>query len=137
MLVGGMDGLQSPASPLPHTAEELAASPASMLVYLERFGGYKGQKTLGMTMWLLGHCIDAASRGDIKLCLEHLALTIAALEQVGVDQGDWSLGFLQIMVVGTSPVGFSREAATSQDVFQVIRGPDPIELVCNKLCSTQ
>ena len=87
-----------PASPVPQTPEELAASPVSLLVYLERFGGYKGQKTLGMTMWMLGHCMDAAARGDTRLCLEHLALTIASLEQVGVDQGDWSLGFLQSLV---------------------------------------
>lgn len=87
-----------PAAPVPQTAEEIAASPASVLVYLERFGGYKGQKTLGMTMWLLGHCMDAAARGDMRLCLEHLALTMASLEQVGVDQGDWSLGFLQSLV---------------------------------------
>lgn len=87
-----------PAAPVPQTVEEIAASPASVLVYLERFGGYKGQKTLGMTMWLLGHCMDAAARGDTRLCLEHLALTMASLEQVGVDQGDWSLGFLQSLV---------------------------------------
>jgi len=84
-----------PAAPVPQTAEELAASPASMLTYLERFGGYKGQRTLGMTMWLLAHCMDAAARGDMRLCL---SLTVAALEQVGVDQGDWSLGFLQSLV---------------------------------------
>lgn len=87
-----------PATPVPQTAEELAASPASMLTYLERFGGYKGQRTLGMTMWLLAHCMDAAARGDMRLCLEHLSLTVAALEQVGVDQGDWSLAFLQSLV---------------------------------------
>lgn len=87
-----------PSAPVPQTAEELIVAPASMLVYLERFGGYKGQKTLGMTMWLLAHCMDAAARGDMKLCLEHLSLTIAALEQVGVDQGDWSLAFLQSLV---------------------------------------
>ena len=87
-----------PASPVPQTIEELQASPVSMLVYLERFGGYKGQRTLGMTMWMLGHAVDAAARGDMQLCLEHLALTAASLEQVGVDQGDWSLGFLQSLV---------------------------------------
>ena len=87
-----------PAAPVPQNVDELEASPASLLVYLERFGGYKGQKTLGMTMWLLGHCMDSAARGDMRLCLEHLALTVASLEQVGVDQGDRSLGFLQSLV---------------------------------------
>jgi len=42
--------------------------------------------------------MDAAARGDVRLCLEHLSLTIAALEQVGVDQGDWSLAFLPSLV---------------------------------------
>ena len=87
-----------PSAPVPQTAADMVASPASMLTYLERFGGYKGQKTLGMTMWLLGHSMDAASKGDMRLCMEHLALTVASLEQVGVDQGDWSLGFLQSLV---------------------------------------
>lgn len=87
-----------PSLPVPQSETELQAAQLSMLVYMERFGGYRNQRSLGMTMWLLSHCVDAAARGDFHSCREHLALTIAAIEQVSVDQGDWSLGFLQSLV---------------------------------------
>lgn len=87
-----------PSAPIPQTENELQAAQLSMLVYLERFGGYKDQRSLGMTMWLLAHCVDSAARGDLHACREHLAFTTAAIEQVAVDQGDWSLGFLQSLV---------------------------------------
>lgn len=40
-----------PASPLPQTAEELAASPTSVLVYLERFGDTRA-RTSWDTAWM-------------------------------------------------------------------------------------
>ena len=111
-----------PSSPVPQSAEEMMASPASLLTYLERFGGYRGQKTLGMTMWLLGHSIDAASRGDTRMCMEHLALTVASLEQVGVDQGDWSLGFLQSMV-SEPPLTLFQERQQQMQMYSRSFGP--------------
>ena len=51
-----------PSAPVPQTENELQAAQLSMLVYLERLGGYKGQRSLGMTMWLLAHCVDSAAR---------------------------------------------------------------------------
>ena len=111
-----------PSSPVPQTAEEMMASPTSLLTYLERFGGYKGQRTLGMTMWLLGHSMDAASRGDTRMCLEHLALTVASLEQVGVDQGDWSLGFLQSLVA-EPPLTLFQERQHQMQMYSRSFGP--------------
>ena len=84
----------SPSSPAPSTEEELYASDASVLTYLERFGGYQRNKELGYVMWLLGHIMDAFSRGDVHLAREHTALTLCAVEQAALDKGEWSLGFL-------------------------------------------
>ena len=84
----------SPSSPAPSTEEELYASDASVLTYLERFGGYQRNKELGYVMWLLGHIMDAFSRGDAHLAREHTALALCAVEQAALDKGDWALGFL-------------------------------------------
>ena len=84
----------NPSSPAPSTEEELCASDASVLTYLERFGGYQKNKELGYVMWLLGHITDAFARGDIHLAREHTALAVCAVEQAALDRGEWSLGFL-------------------------------------------
>ena len=84
----------NPASPAPSTEEELSACDASVLLYLERFGGYQRSKELGLVMWLLGHIADAFARGDPRLAREHTALALCAVEQAALDKGDWSLGFM-------------------------------------------
>lgn len=84
----------NPASPAPSTEEELSACDASVLLYLERFGGYQQSKELGLVMWLLGHIADAFARGDPRLAREHTALALCAVEQAALDKGDWSLGFM-------------------------------------------
>ena len=84
----------NPSSPAPSTEEELLASDASVLMYLERFGGYQKNKELGYVMWLLGHIADAFARGNIHLAREHTALAVCAVEQAALDRGDWALGFL-------------------------------------------
>ena len=84
----------NPSSPAPSTEEELLASDASVLMYLERFGGYQKNKELGYVMWLIGHIADAFARGNIHLAREHTALAVCAVEQAALDRGDWALGFL-------------------------------------------
>ena len=84
----------NPSSPAPSTEEELLASDASILLYLERFGGYQKNKELGYVMWLIGHIADAFARGNIHLAREHTALAVCAVEQAALDRGDWALGFL-------------------------------------------
>ena len=84
----------NPSCPAPSTEEELHVSDASILTYLERFGGYQRNKELGLVMWLLGHIADAFARGNIHLAREHTALALCAVEQAALDRGEWSLGFL-------------------------------------------
>ena len=84
----------NPSIPVPKSEEELRMNPPSLLAYLERHGGYRNQRSLGIVLWMLGYALDAGGRGDNHAMKEHLALAVAAVEQCAVDNGDWGLGFL-------------------------------------------
>ena len=81
-----------PGKPVPASLAELQS--LSMLTYLERQGGFRGQREAGLMMWLLGHIVDSINAEDWAGVRELTALTVVALEQSVVDQGDWSLAFL-------------------------------------------
>jgi hypothetical protein len=66
----------------------------SVLHYLERQGGHKNNRELGLVAWVLGHAIDAAAAGDFRHTKEVLALLMCAVEQATIDRGDWSLAFM-------------------------------------------
>ena len=82
-----------PSRPLPKTEEDLRASGVTMCAYLEKFGGYRSKPDMGMLMWLLAHCVDAAQAGDFRLVKEHLALTVACVEQAVLD-GHWGIAYV-------------------------------------------
>ena len=86
-----------PSRAIPKTEEEFQNANLSFLQYLERFGGYRNQRETGLTLWLLGYVLDAFIQGDVAKAQEHLALTIACLEQTGID-GDWTIGYLLALV---------------------------------------
>ena len=81
-----------PAKVVPQKEEDLFGTQMSMCNYLERFGNFKNAREVGMTMWVLGHAIDAAAQGDHRTCQEFLALLALALEQVSTD-GDWRIAY--------------------------------------------
>ena len=81
-----------PAKPVPQTEENLKS--LSVLQYLERQGGYKNNRELGLVAWVLGHAIDAASAGDFHMTKELLALLMVSVEQAVTDRGDWTLAFM-------------------------------------------
>ena len=82
-----------PSKPLPKSEAELVAAGISMTSYLERYGGYRGKQEQGMLMWLLAHCMDSAAAGDYHRLKEHLAITVACLEQASQD-GNWSVAYV-------------------------------------------
>ena len=84
----------SPSLPVPRTEQEMNVSDISLLSYLEKYGGFKHQRTLGIVLWLLGHAVDNAAKGDLHRTREHLALTVCAIDQAASDQGDWGLAYL-------------------------------------------
>eukprot|EP00435_Cladocopium_sp_Y103_P058885 s1903_g20.t2 len=62
-----------PSKLLPKTEEEMQQAQVSILSYLERYGGYKGQREAGLSMWIFGHAMDAAAAGDFSATKEFLA----------------------------------------------------------------
>ena len=83
-----------PSRAVPTTEAEVAASGASLLGYLERFGGYRQQRENGLVMWILGHAFDALLSGNVQKAKEHIALLVCSLEQASMDSGSWDIAFL-------------------------------------------
>lgn len=83
----------NPSIPVPKTLEEMKREPPSLLSYLEK-QGFKGQRSLGLVLWMLGYALDAAGRDDFHMTKEHLTLAAVAIEQCCIDGGDWGLAFL-------------------------------------------
>ena len=81
-----------PARPVPQTEEEL--SQLSVLTYMERQGGYKGNREMALVAWVLGHALDAAASNDFRRTKEIMSLLMVAIEQSVVDRGEWSLAFM-------------------------------------------
>ena len=100
-----------PARPVPKTEAELAGSGVTMTSYLERFVSYKDKTEHGMLMWLLAHVVDAAIEGNVHLMKEHLALTVASLEQASMD-GNWSVAYLISLQEEPPSQIFSQKAPT-------------------------
>ena len=82
-----------PGRPLPKTEEELEA--VSLLEYLEKSGGYRNQRSLGLVQWIVAHAVDAAARNDMVGCRDHLALLAMAVEQANFDNGDCLISLLE------------------------------------------
>ena len=82
----------NPSRPIPQGDEDLYG--LSMLSYLERQGGYRNHRELGLVAWVLGHAIDSAAANDFRHTKEILALLMIAVEQAVVDRGDWTLAFM-------------------------------------------
>ena len=83
-----------PGRPVPKTMAELQGAGVSILTYLERFGGYRGQRELGLCLWILGHSINAITSGDHHRAQEYAILLACAIEQAALDAGDWSIAYL-------------------------------------------
>ena len=96
-----------PSRIIPKTEEDLASSGVSMLTYLERYGGYRGQREAGLSMWLLPHAMDCAAASDTHGTKEYLALLTMAMEQSVFDAGDWSVAYILSLVEDPPSVMFS------------------------------
>lgn len=101
-----------PSRMLPKTEEELSQAQVSLMAYLERYGGYKGQKEAGLCMWIFAHAMDSASAGDFVATKEFLALGVMALEQSVFDAGDWSLAYVLTMAEDPPATMFSERMSS-------------------------
>ena len=75
----------NPTKPIPASEADLAAAGVSMTDYLERYGGYRGNRETGLVLWILAHAMDAFAAQDVHGGKEYLALLAAALEQSAMD----------------------------------------------------
>ena len=82
-----------PSSPCPTSLEDCSGS-VSMCQYLERFGGFAGQRETGCIMWCLAHVMDCLTNEDIAGAREFLALTVVAIDQSSIDGGRWDFAWL-------------------------------------------
>ena len=87
----------NPASAAPQSLAELQGSPM-MCRYLERFGGYAGQREAGYLMWMLAHVADALLQDDVPGAREHLALCLVCLDQSVLDGGRWDLAYMMSLL---------------------------------------
>ena len=82
-----------PLDPLPRSLDDLPKK-AIFSKYLEKQGGFAGQKEYATLMWLLAQIGDAMVVKDHVGAQELLALTLVSLEQASLDGGKWDLAFL-------------------------------------------
>ena len=99
-----------PSKPVPQAETDLQG--ISVLTYLERQGGYRSHRELGLVAWILGHAVDAASSGDFRMTKEILALLLVAVEQAVTDKGDWTLAFL-LTLLEEPPLQVFQERSTN------------------------
>ncbi|CAK8990023.1 unnamed protein product [Durusdinium trenchii] len=81
--------------------------------YMERSGGYSGQRDLGLTMWLLSQMADAFLNEDATGAQELLALTMVTLEQVAQDSGKWEVGWILSLQEDPPPGVFQARPTTT------------------------
>ncbi|CAK9109555.1 unnamed protein product [Durusdinium trenchii] len=102
-----------PSEPVPQEISALGGR-ALFSKYMERSGGYSGQRDLGLTMWLLSQMADAFLNEDAAGAQELLALTMVTLEQVAQDSGKWEVGWILSLQEDPPPGVFqARPIATN------------------------
>ena len=101
----------NPSAVLPRTQKEIQRRSPSLLTYLERYGGFRGQKEAGLTMWVFAHALDAAASGDFFATKEYLALGVMALEPKCFRCGRLGAGLCSIPHRGSPADLVSREDA--------------------------
>ena len=104
-----------PARMVPTNMEEIGLSGAAMTSYLERYGGYKGQRDQGLTAWIVAHAVDAAASGDFDLTKEYLGILAACLEQSTMD-GNWGVAYVLSMLEEPPIQVFSDRMQTTSGI---------------------
>lgn len=100
-----------PARVVPSSLEEIALSGASMTSYAERYGGFRGQRDLGLIFWIASHAMDAAASNDFDLTKEYLAILMACLEQSTMD-GNWNVAYVLSLLEEPPPQLFMDKMTT-------------------------
>ena len=82
-----------PTAQLSSLPDELQRLPV-MTRYLERFGGFRDQRTWGLVMWQLAQIFDLLASDQIEGAKDVLALLMVMVDQTVLDSGHPELGWI-------------------------------------------
>ena len=100
---------------------------ATLLRYLERFGGFSRQKNLGLVAWQVAQASDLLARGSYDGAADVLALLLLMLDQSSLDNGDFGLAW--VLTLQSDP---------PLSLFQDLQGlPGPSNRVFSPLADTR
>lgn len=77
-----------------------------MTSYLDKHGGYKGARDIGLTQLLVAHAVDAGAQDDLRTMKEYVAILAACLEQSAMG-GNWQLAYILSMLEDPPQTVFS------------------------------
>ena len=99
-----------PSETPPTTIDGFGGRALFSRTYVERNGGFAGQRDLGLMMWLLCQICDMMIRKELK----RLALALVTIEQVAQDGGKWEVGWILSLQEDPPPGMFtSRPSSTN------------------------
>ncbi|CAE7742079.1 unnamed protein product [Symbiodinium sp. CCMP2592] len=75
----------------------------TMIRYLERYGNYGKQRSLGLMAWMVALAGDQLARGAPESCSDTIALLQLMIEQANLDSGDFT--FAWILALQADPPG--------------------------------
>ena len=100
---------------------------ATLMRYLERFGGFHRQKNLGLVAWQIAQASDLLARGSYDGAADVLALLLLMLDQSSLDNGDFGLAW--VLTLQSDP---------PLSLFQDLQGlPGPSSRVFSPLADTR
>ena len=73
---------------------EVTAGKSVMCRYLERYGGFRDQRTWGLVQWQLGQVFDLLGSGQVEGAKDTLALLMLMVDQLVLDAGSPELGWI-------------------------------------------
>ena len=74
-------------------SQAASAHHGTMTLYLERFGGYSRDRTIGLAQWQYGLALDLLARGEARGAADTIAMMMVFFEQATLD-GSPDLGWL-------------------------------------------
>ena len=114
-----------PTAQLSNLPEELQRLPV-MTRYLERFGGFRDQKTWGLVMWQLAQIFDLLASDQIEGAKDVLALLVVMVDQTVLDSGQPDLGWiLSLQEDPPGPLFTAAQASTGGAVRPCSHLADP------------
>ena len=115
----------NPSAPCPASLNDLSGQ-VSICHYLERFGGFGGQREAGYVMWCLAHIADCLIQQDIQGAQEFLALTLVAVDQSVIDHGRWNFAWILTLLEDPPAQLFHARPYSSNPISRAFSPLSPV-----------